>query len=86
MRMPSSNWVVTSSAWFAATLPFRTNGLLCAATMVMLEYLRVQNSGQPLQGWWLATGVWEVAVLEAVALGAAVPPNTVTVSEVVWSV
>lgn len=81
MRTPSSSWVVTSNAWFEATLPARTNGLLCAATMVMLEYFRVQNSGQPLQGWVLTTGVCEAAALEAVALGAAVPPNTVRDSE-----
>lgn len=82
MRIPSSSWVVTSNAWFAATLSGRTNGLLCAATIVMLEYLRMQNSGQPLQGWVLTTGVSDAAVLEVVAL----PPSTVSDSEVVWRV
>lgn len=68
MRIPLSSWVVTSNAWFDATFPSRTNGLLCAATMVMLEYLRSQNSGQPLQGWVLTTGACDAAGEPDVAL------------------
>ncbi len=49
-RMPSLSWSVTSSCWLLAEFPGRTKGLLCAPTTVTPEYLRSQNSTQPLQG------------------------------------
>lgn len=76
--MPSSSCVTTPSSWFEAALPVRSKGELCAATMVILLYLRAQNSGQLLQGRVLVTAGC-VAVEDAVPV-----PLTGRVTVVVW--
>lgn len=50
MRTPSSSCSVTPSIWLLAAFPGTTNGALCATTIVILLYLRSQNSGWPLHG------------------------------------
>lgn len=70
------------SSWFDAALLGTTNALLWEATMVMLLYCRVQNSGNPLQGTVLVGAAAElvelavlfVAVLLLVAVAAMPPP------------
>lgn len=50
MRTPSFICVVMGRSWLLAALLLTTKKALWAATWVMLLYLRVQNSGYPLQG------------------------------------
>lgn len=72
MRTPSfSCWMVPKS-WFAATLFACTKGELWALIWVRLEYLRLQNSGQPLQGW-VFVGRGSVDVEDAVSEAVTVP-------------
>ncbi|KAH7135838.1 hypothetical protein B0J11DRAFT_519364 [Dendryphion nanum] len=49
-RIPSCSWVRTGRSWLLAALWGMAKGELCARTMVMLLYLRLQNSMWPLHG------------------------------------
>lgn len=67
--MPSFNCVVTPKTWFDAIFPAILKGELCAPTMEMLLYLRLQNSTQPLQGCvFVGAAEVDVDVLEEVLL------------------